>query len=223
MKPIKKIFPLLIAAVMAFLLPTPLQASGDDTIHVVIEEPHEPVPSFAFLSFEFSGQQEIVDKASLVSQKDSQLGFNLGFFTAVQEDVRVEGIFGYRRLNAEQIGYGLENISDFSFHFGGRYYPNNPTFSLGKIPIRLTFSALGGINWLTAGPVQSVFPFSALLSAGLSISSRSSRSGLLIEFVYRPISMDMKLMDESSVLMGTLLIKSSWCISIAWLFAPAPE
>jgi len=220
MKPIKKIIPLLIAAVIALLLPTPLQAGGDDTVRIIIEEPHEPVPTFAYLSFEFSGQQEIVDKASLVSQKGSQLGFNFGFFTAIQEDVRTEGIFGYRRLRAEQIGYGLENISDFSFHIGVKYYPNNPTFSLGKIPIRLTFSALGGINWLTAGPVQSVFPFSALLSGGLSISPFSSRSGLLIEFVYRPISMDMKLNNEDGVLMGTLLIKPSWCIRIAWLFAP---
>ena len=221
MKPIKKIFPLLIAVVMAFLLPTPLQARGDDTLHIEIEEPHEPVPTFAYLSFEFSGQQEIVDKSNLVSQKDSQFGFNLGGFSAIQDDIRSEFIIGYRSLKAEQIGYGLENISDFSFHIGGRYYPNNPTFSLGKIPIRLTFSALGGINWLTAGEGKSAFPFSALLSCGLSISFRNSRSGFLIEFIYRPVSMDMKIKNESDVLMGTLLIKPSWSIRIAWLFAPA--
>jgi hypothetical protein len=199
MKPIKKIFPLLIVAAMALLSPTKLQARF-------------------ILGFEFSGQQEIVDKASLVSQKDTLLGFSLGGF-GWGEGIQMEIRLGYGLRKAEQIGYGLDKIADFSLYLGARYHNSeDPTFSLGKTEVRLTLSALGGFTWLSGGGFSTLPQFSALLSGGLSISPGGIPSDIMIEFVYRPVSMNMEMRGAGNVLVGTLLFKPSWCIRMSVLF-----
>ena len=169
------------------------------------------------LGFEFSGQQEIVDKASLVNQKDTLLGFSLG--TIAGREIQLEFRLGYSLRKAEQIGYGLDKIADFSLYVGARYYSDYPpTFSLGKTEVRLTLSALGGFTWLSGGGFSTLPQFSALLSGGLSISPGGIPSDIMIEFVYRPVSMNMEMRGAWNVLVGTLLLKPSWCIRMAVLF-----
>jgi hypothetical protein len=199
MKSLKKLLPLWIAAGMAFLLPNTLQAQN------------------LIFSCDFSGQQNIVDKASLVSQEDSLLGFNLAVLGGVWRDIKASFEFSYCRRKAEQIGYGISNISEFSMRVGGRYYTPYPTFSLGQTGVRLTFSALGGFSLLSPAGFSSDFQFTARLSGGLSIDVGES-AAVLIEFVYRPVSMEMELRDDLGTLFGTLLVKPSWCISVGFVF-----
>jgi hypothetical protein len=199
MKSCKKIFPLLIMAVTVFLSTYPLRAG-------------------VTIGFEFSGQQEIVDKANLVSQKGSLFGFSFGT-VGCRGDINVEMRLGYCRRKAEQIGYGLGNVSDYGIYIGGRYGPSSsPIFWIGKLGVQITFSALGGFNWLSGGEFSDLPQFSALLSGGLSICPANSSSRVLIEFVYRPVSMEMEMRDMWNTLVGTLLIKPSWCIRTSFIF-----
>lgn len=169
------------------------------------------------LGFQFSGRQEVVDKASLASQEGSLLGFSIGGMGFRGASLGLEGELSYTLRKADQIGYGLNKISDFSIYLGARYYSWDPTFSLGNIEVRLTFSALGGFSWLSGGEFSTLPQFSALLSGGLSISTSGSPADIMVEFVYRPVSMDMEMRGAWNDLVGTLEIKPSWCIRISAL------
>jgi len=199
MKPIKKLIPPLIVASMAFALPAALEGAIK-------------------LGFQFSGRQEVVDKATRASQEGSLLGFNIGAFGLHGEtDFGLEGGLSYTVRKADQTGSGVNNISDFSVYLGGRYYSNNPTFRLGNIDVRLTFSALGGFSWLWGGDFSTLPKFSPLLGGGLSFSPSGSPVDIMIEFVYRPVSLDMELEDFWGTLLATLEIKPSWCICMSLL------
>ncbi|MBN1471664.1 MAG: hypothetical protein JW925_07775 [Syntrophaceae bacterium] len=221
MKPTKKTIQLIILVVAAFSLPYSLPADYDETITVIHKDYEPPAPTYLYLGYGLFAQQKIVDKADMESQKDSVLDVSLGTFSTGKDGIKHAVVFGYRRLKAEQIGYELENISDFSAHIGGRYYPYRPTFTLGKIPVRFTFSALGGVDWLSVPKWKDRFAFSILLSGGLAICPGKGTSGFLLEFLYRPVSTDLPLKNSNDILKGTLLLKPSWCLTIAWLFGPA--
>ena len=180
------------------------------------------IHSFLNLCYEFSGCQEMVDKDNLLSQKIPLPGFSLGWFMAGMGDIQPELRFGYRRLKADQIGFGLENIPDYNVYGGFRFYPNKPTFGLGKIPIRLSLSALAGMHWLSPGAWNDAFSFSALMSGALSISSSDSRYGLMFEFVFQPLTREIKMKQIDNSVYGTLVFKPAWYLRIALMFSPLP-
>jgi len=170
------------------------------------------------LSFQFSGRQEVVDKASLASQEGSLLGFNLGAFGLHGEtDFGLEGGLSYVVRKADRLGYGVNTISDFGVYIGARYYGNEPTFSLGSIDVRFTLSASAGFSWLWGGDFSTLPKFSPLLSGGLSFSPSGSPVDIMVEFVYRPVSLDMELQDFWGTLLTTLDIRPSWCIRMSLL------
>lgn len=197
MKLVKKACPLLIAAAMALSLP----AASEGAI---------------VLGFQFSGRQEVVDKTNLASQEGSLLGFNIGAMGLHGDtDFGLEGGLSYTLRNADRIGYGLNKISDFSVYIGARYYGNNPTFNLGGLDVRFTLSASAGFSWLGGGDFSTLPKFSPLLSGGLSFSPSGSPVDIMVEFVYRPVSLDMELQDFWGTLLTTLDIKPSWCIRMS--------
>ncbi len=65
-----------------------------------------------------------MDKASLVSQKGSLFGFSFGT-VGCRRDINVEMRMDYCRRKAEQIGYGLGNVSDYGIYMGRRYGPSS--------------------------------------------------------------------------------------------------
>jgi len=170
------------------------------------------------LGFQFSGRQEVVDKTNLASQEGSLLGFNIGAMGLHGDtDFGLEGGLSYTLRNADRIGYGVNKISDFSAYIGARYYSNNPTFNLGSLAVRLTLSASAGFSWLGAGDFSTLPMFSPLVSAGLSFSPSGGPVDIMVEFVYRPVSLDMELQNFWGTLVTTLDIRPSWCIRMSLL------
>jgi hypothetical protein len=199
MKPVKITFALLIAWALILSLPAALEAR-------------------IVFSFDFLGRQEIVNNASLVSQEGSLLGFSLATMTEGHTDFHVEPRLSYTIRSADQIGYDLNKISELGVYLGLRYCGWDPTFSLGKIEVRLTFSAQAGFAWLYGGDYSTLPQFSPLLSGGLNFGTSGSNVQVMAEFLYRPASMDMELKNTNDHLVGTLDIKPAWCLRISVLF-----
>ena len=153
----------------------------------VTEVPYRDVYAFLGIHFEPSGQltAESSNGASITSKLT---GFGMGLMSARKEDFQFETMLGYRSFSVEKLGIvdedggKLGKIEIFDMYIGGRFYPRYPTFALGRNPVRLTFSALGGLGLSN----YSNMLFSMVITAGLSLSSHDSPSGLMIEYVYRP-------------------------------------
>jgi hypothetical protein len=199
MKPVKKTFALLIAGALALSLPAALQAR-------------------ILFSFDFLGRQEIVNKASLASREGSLLGFSLATMTEGHTDFHVEPRLSYTIRKADQIGFGLNKISEFGVSLGLRYCGWDPTFSLGNIDVRLTFSAQAGFAWLWGGDYSTLPQFSPLLSGGLNFGTAGSDTQVMVECLYWPASMDMELKNAQDHLVGTVEIKPAWCLRVSVLF-----
>lgn len=174
------------------------------------------VPSAAqylAVSFDLAGRQSIMDKASLLSQEASLLGFSVSRVFALGEESGAfmpELSISFLRRKADLIGYGISNIDDASILGGARVFI--PTVNR----LLLTLSGLGGFSWLWGGGYSTMPQFTARLSGGLGYNVAGSL--LLLEFVYRPVDMEMELMDIWGGINGTLLIEPSWNLRISVLF-----
>ncbi|MBN2199319.1 MAG: hypothetical protein JW747_05655 [Candidatus Aminicenantes bacterium] len=201
-------------------------AAGEKIEIEITEVPYRPVHAFLRIHFEFIGKQEIVHQEWQTSQKDGYLGFGLGLISARDTDFQYESNLSYERYKTDLIGIpDLDYVSQFNFQIGGRYLPRYPTFGIGRMAARLTFSALGGAGLIFPGSYDMGYELSMILAAGLMISSGDNPSGILIEFVYRPLESGFKVnswqesaLDE--VYWGKLIKKPAWGIRIAWIFGP---
>ena len=83
------------------------------------------------------------------------------------------------------------------------------------------FSALAGICMFFAGDYDvSGIDMSMILTGGMMISSGRSGSGFLIEAVYRPLEPKLKVQDIYGSYFGTLALKPSFGLRVAFLFGP---
>lgn len=165
------------------------------------------------VSFDLAGQQKILDKATLLSQEASLLGFGVSRIFAIGEEPGAfmpELNLSFLRRKADLIGYGINNVDEASIFGGARI------FLPATQRILFTLSGLGGFSWLWGGGYSTMPQFAARLSGGLGYNIAGSL--LLFEFVYRPVEMEMELMDIWGGLVGTLTIEPSWNLRISVLF-----
>jgi opacity protein-like surface antigen len=207
----------------AFFLAVAAPAAAQDPIRIEITEvPYQKPYAFLRAHFEFGGKQELYHEDWGTAQKDPFIGFGVGLISARPSDIQFESNFSYQRYKMDGLGVpGASLLHELDMQVGGRYYPRYPTFGLGKTPVRLTFSALAGVGWVFPSGLDDVFGLSMLLTAGLSISSGSHASGVLLEFVYRPLGNTFgvtKAVDMADY--GRLTQKPAFGFRIAWLFGP---
>lgn len=207
---------------LVLLLPAPARAQIEIEI---TEVPYRPVYAFLRAHFEFGGKQEILHQEWLTNQKDSFIGFGIGLISAKRSDIQFESNISYERFKVDKIGIGdLRSLSELDIQLGGRYLPRFPTFGLGRIPVRLTFSALAGLGLFFAGSYDiTTMEMSMILTGGLMISSGDSGSGFLLEFIYRPLEPNLKVSGIGGPDYGTLALKPSFGFRVAWLFGPGGE
>lgn len=169
--------------------------------------------------FDFGGQQELSHQELRTTQKDSFIGFGLGFVNAYWTDVQWGLDVGYQRYKADLLGVSkFDMLHEVDFQGGFRYLPIYATFGIGKMAFRLTASALGGYAMMIPAGYSLGGKFTAMLTAGLWISSKDSGSGLLLEVVYRPFKSSLKLTDDRDVYQGLVNKEGSFCFRIGWLF-----
>jgi hypothetical protein len=199
-------------------------AAAQDPIRIEITEvPYVKPHAFLRIHFEFTGKQEFFHEDWGTTQKDPYLGFGFGLISARDTDIQLESNFSYQRYKVDKLGMPADNnmLHELDMQVGGRFYPRYPTFGLGKIPVRLTFSALAGLGWTFPAGLDDFFGLSMMMSAGLSISSGNNPSGLLIEVVYRPLTNTFKAQKElDGIYYGRITQKPAIGFRIAWLFGP---
>jgi hypothetical protein len=223
--PSKKIGRLVILAGAALFIVLwavpPVRAQEPIRIEIT-EVPYRPVYAFLRVHFEFAGKQEFLHQEWQTTQKDDFMGFGIGLISAKDSDIQFESNISYQRYKSNLLGVpDFDMLHELDIQLGGRFFPRYPTFGLGKIPVRLTFSALGGIGLLMPNGYDIKYDLSVLLSAGLMISSGSNASGFLIEVVYRPLTTSFKLDTAEGAYLGMIDKKPSIGIRLAWLFAPS--
>ena len=142
--------------------------------------------------------------------------------SARNSDLQLESNISYERFKTDKLLLpDLTTLHELEVQLGGRFLPRYPTFGLGKIPVRLTFSALGGLGWMFPGPYNFIFDVSMILTAGLHISSGDNPSGFLIEAIYRPLASTLKMENLDDGSFWNVSKKPCVGIRIAWLFAPS--
>jgi hypothetical protein len=205
---------------LVLFFPAPVLAH--DPIRVeVTEVPYRPVHALLRVHFEFAGRQDIFRQEGQLAQKDFFIGFGAGLISARNSDVQFETNISYERFKADKLGFsGLNTVHELDLQLGGRYFPCYPTFRMGRIPVRLTFSALGGLGWYFPSSYSDVLDFSMILTAGLAVSSGDSASGFLVELIYRPLETNLAVETIEAGAFGALVMKPSFSIRIAWLFGP---
>jgi hypothetical protein len=212
--------PVLVGLGLGLFIPAPVLA--DDPIRIEITEvPYRRTHALLRVHFEFAGRQEIFNQEQQLSQKDPYLGFGAGLISARDSDIQFETNISYERFKSGKLGIpDLNMVHELDLQLGGRYFPRRPTFGLGSTPVRLTFSALGGLGWYFPASYNNILGLSLILTAGLAVSSGDSASGLLIEFIYRPLETSLDIENIEGGSFGTLVMKPSLGIRVAWLFGP---
>jgi len=205
---------------LGLFIPAPVLAHDPIRIEVT-HVPYRPTHALLRVHFEFAGQQEIFNQEPQRSQKDPYLGFGAGLISARNSDIQFETNISYERFKSGKLGIpDLNMVHELDLQLGGRYFPRCPTFGLGSTPVRVTFSALGGLGWYFPASYNNVLGLSMILTAGLAVSSADSASGFLVEFIYRPLETDLDVESIEDGILGRLVVKPSFGIRIAWLFSP---
>ncbi len=190
-----------------------------DKIEVEITEvPYVEPYAFLGVTFETGGSQSVglrdVEDSSISC---SQTGFSLWMMSARHnQDFQFQTHLGYKGIDVSEFDLpNLEIISNMEIFIGGRFFPRYPTFALSKLPVRLTFSALGGLCW-----VGDNMAFSMLFSAGFVISSKDNPTGMTFEIGYRPGLLYKYQPDYVSETEIQIDIEPSWIFRIGFLFGP---
>jgi len=172
---------------------------------------YDSVNFFLRISFDVGIQQQVGFNHATFKAKN-HLGFSISSITGKKSDFQLESRAGFRQVDLSNIDpvpakkhYYLE------YMMGGRYFPRNPTFSLSKnIPVRLTFSGIGGFDFRVDNLSKMNMGFTVALTAGFVFSQKDNPSGIMLEAQYRPLG---------SALAGVYL-HPAWLLSIAWLLLP---
>lgn len=178
----------------------------------ITEVPYREPYAFLRLHFDFAGQQKVKDLTTNTTDlARSQLGLGLGLISAKQTDIQMESRVSFRTVDISNITNATRRHNDFNILLGGRYLPRYPTFSIGKkTPVRLTFSALGGLN-MRGASIADQLTYDVLLDVGLFFSQSDNPSGLMFEFQYRPLGSDA---------IVNFYLTPSWCFSVSWIIGP---
>ncbi len=190
-----------------------------ETIEIEITEvPYVQPYAFLGITFETGGQRSVGLTADADSQIDpKEMNFSIWMMSARHnQDFQFQTHLGYRGIDIAELQVeNLASISGFEIFLGGRFFPRYPTFSLSRLPVRLTLSVIGGLSMLGNN-----FNFGMIISAGLIITSGDSPTGITMEIGYRPGNTYIHEPDYSSSNQISLTIEASWIFRIGFLFAP---
>jgi hypothetical protein len=156
---------------------------------------------FVELHGEFLGNLKVEYAGN--STNINQYGFGLEYYYG-KESLGILSEYNYRKINLKNLKVPeIKSVSISEFYVGVRYYPMRPTMMLGKMAIRLTAGAMGGLdlepNW------RLLFFF------GLTFSPITSASGLSLNFVYRP----------GTLPAGGYPLEPSWMIRLGLILGPS--
>jgi hypothetical protein len=203
------------------LIALALSAAAQDSAPVPIGQvPYRPVLMFLPVHVELLGKENISNPDKGFTQKDSFLGFGVGMLAGYPGSIKWLISVSYERFPAKNLA--LESVNTLSvvdLQVGVRYFPQLPTFGVGRFPVRLTLSAQAGGSLVDAGNWTPLIKPAATLSAGLAFSYEDNPWGLMVEFIYRPLSMKLNLTGVSDLMTSHLTINPSWAIRFSWLFS----
>ncbi|MCK4643504.1 hypothetical protein KAU32_07695 [bacterium] len=117
-----------------------------ETIEIEITEvPYVQPYAFLGITFETGGQRSVGLTADADSQIDpKEMNFSIWMMSARHnQDFQFQTHLGYRGIDITELQVeNLASISGFEIFLGGRFFPRYPTFSLSRLPVRLTLSVL---------------------------------------------------------------------------------
>ena len=208
------------APVIAVLLLALTAAAQDEPKPPITQVPYRHTLMFLPVHVEALGKEDVLRRTTQVHQKDMYLGFGVGIIAGYPGILKWQASISFESLPAEKIDVlSVTNISLIDAQFGFRLLSHKPTFGIGRIPVRLTAAAQGGVSMIKAGDWTPVVRPAATLSAGLFISYEDNPYGLMVEFVYHPIPYDIDLKGQSDLLQALIAIKQSWAIRFSWMFS----
>jgi hypothetical protein len=127
-----------------------------------------------------------------------QSGGGLGMTSAHDGDIQLEFWMDYRGIATTEGTTGV-----FDMMLGGVFFPEDPAFTLGDIPVRVKISLLGGF-----GMGNDMF-FATLMRTDLVFAGRWDSGGLTMGLGYRP-----------GVNVGETHIPSEVTFDVGFLFSP---
>lgn len=208
-------------AILVLVVSCAAQESAQESAPVPVSRlPYRPVLMFFPVHVEMFGREDIVRLATGVTQKDTYLGAGVGLVAGYPGSLKWQIGISYERFPAKAMGLSTVNNFDVvDLQAGFRYFPQLPTIALWRFPVRLTFSAMAGGSMISAGDWTPALKPTATLTAGLAFSYMDNPWGLMVEFIYRPLSMNLNLTGVSDLVISHLAIHPSWAIRFSWFFS----
>lgn len=195
-------------------------AAQESTPAPITQVPYRPVLMFLPVHVELFGQENIARRYTGVTQKDAYVGVGVGLLAGYPGSFKWQIGISYERFPADKMDLSTaSSLNFFDLQVGFRFFPQLPTIGLGRFPVRLTASAMAGGSMISAGQWTPVLKPTATLTAGLAFSYGDNPWGLLVEFIYRPLSMNLTLTGVSNMLAAHLAVNPSWAIRFSWLFS----
>ena len=186
----------------------------------ITEVPYRETYAFLGTSFKLGGAPgvSLPDFEDIAKYTAEEIGFSVYMMSARDDrDLQFLTVIGYSKIDVEEMHItNLDSINCLDIMIGGKYFPRYPTFSLSKMPVRLTLSGVGGLGMIMEGTMGLAMEF----KLGLVFSSKDNPSGFTLEVGYRPsfkFDYEPDYVSENAISIKT---GSAVFFSAGFLFAP---